>query len=57
MAWEEILAAARETRADLVVLGTHGRRGFAHALIGSVAERVVRLSPIAVPTARSRGAE
>lgn len=53
-AWEEILAAAAEARADLVVLGTHGRRGFLHAVLGSVAERVVRLSPVPVLTVRSR---
>jgi nucleotide-binding universal stress UspA family protein len=52
--WEQILAAAAEAGADLVVLGTHGRRGFAHAFMGSVAERVVRLSPIPVLTVRSR---
>jgi nucleotide-binding universal stress UspA family protein len=53
-AWEEILAAAAEARADLVVLGTHGRRGLLHAVLGSVAERVVRLSPVPVLTVRSR---
>lgn len=52
--WEQILAAAAERGADLVVVGTHGRRGFAHAFMGSVAERVVRLSPIPVLTVRSR---
>ncbi len=49
---EQILAAAAEVRADVIVLGTHGRRGFAHALIGSVAEKIVRLSPVAVITVR-----
>jgi nucleotide-binding universal stress UspA family protein len=52
--WEQILAVAAEVGADLIVMGTHGRRGFAHAILGSVAERVVRLSPIPVLTARSR---
>ena len=52
--WEEILSVATERGADLVVVGTHGRRGFAHALMGSVAERVVRLSTIPVLTVRSR---
>jgi nucleotide-binding universal stress UspA family protein len=47
-AWEEILAAAAEAKADLLVLGTHGRRGLMHAVLGSVAERVVRLSPVPV---------
>jgi nucleotide-binding universal stress UspA family protein len=49
---DEILAVAGEVRADLVVLGTHGRRGVAHAVMGSVAERLVRLSPIPVLTVR-----
>lgn len=53
---EEILAAAAEIHADLVVMGTHGRRGIAHAMIGSVAERVVRLSRVPVLTVRSGGA-
>ena len=51
---EQILAAAGDVRADLIVLGTHGRRGFSHAMMGSVAERVVRLSPVPVLTVRSR---
>lgn len=50
---EQILAAADEIRADLIVMGTHGRRGITHALIGSVAERVVRMSRIPVLTVRS----
>jgi nucleotide-binding universal stress UspA family protein len=37
---------------DLVVLGTHGRSGLSHALVGSVAEKVVRLSPVPVLTVR-----
>lgn len=53
-AWEEILVAASEVGADLIIAGTHGRRGVAHAFIGSVAERVVRHSEIPVLTARSR---
>jgi nucleotide-binding universal stress UspA family protein len=39
---QEILEHGREVGADLVVVGSHGRTGLAHALIGSVAERVVR---------------
>ena len=37
-----ILAAAKEWAADLIVMGTHGRHGLAHLLVGSVAEAVVR---------------
>jgi universal stress protein A len=37
---------------DMVVLSTHGRTGFSHALLGSVAERVVRASPIPVLVVR-----
>ena len=48
--WQEILALASEERADLVVIGTHGRRGFAHAVLGSVAEHLVRTSPVPVLT-------
>lgn len=43
-------AAAQD--ADLIVMGTHGRSGFAHLLLGSVAERVVRAAPCAVLTVR-----
>jgi nucleotide-binding universal stress UspA family protein len=53
-AWEQILAAAAVARADVIVMGTHGRRGFAHALLGSAAERVVRLSQIPVLTVPAR---
>ena len=42
IAWLEIVAAARATAADLIVMGTHGRSGVSHLLIGSVAEKVVR---------------
>jgi nucleotide-binding universal stress UspA family protein len=37
---------------DLVVMGTHGRTGISHLLMGSVAERIVRLSPVPVMTVR-----
>jgi len=50
--WEQILHAADEAKADLIVMGTHGRRGLTHVLLGSVAEKVVRLSPIPVLTVR-----
>jgi nucleotide-binding universal stress UspA family protein len=49
---EVILAMIREVGADVVVMGTHGRRGVSHLLIGSVAEHVVRHSPVPVCTVR-----
>ena len=51
-AWEEILAAATELQADLIVVGTHGRQGLSHLLIGSVAERVVRMARVPVLSVR-----
>jgi nucleotide-binding universal stress UspA family protein len=51
-AWSEIVAASGELKADLIVVGTHGRRGLAHALLGSVAEKVVRAAPCPVLTVR-----
>lgn len=49
---EEIVALARDERADLIVIGTHGRGGINRALLGSVADRVVRLAPCPVLTVR-----
>lgn len=46
-------ALAKEQQAGLVVVGTHGRTGLSHMLIGSVAERVVRHAPSAVLVVRS----
>lgn len=51
-AWDCIVTLADEVGADLVVVGTHGRTGLRRALMGSVAERVVRHSPVAVLTVR-----
>jgi nucleotide-binding universal stress UspA family protein len=48
--WEAILDTAAKVGADLIVIGTHGRRGIARALLGSVAEKVVRSSKIPVLT-------
>jgi nucleotide-binding universal stress UspA family protein len=51
---DAVLSVAGEIGADLVVLGTHGRRGFRHAILGSVAETVVRLCPVPVLTVRGQ---
>ena len=50
---EVILAVAQEVSAGLIVLGTAGHTGLAHALLGSVAERVVRLATCPVLTVRA----
>jgi nucleotide-binding universal stress UspA family protein len=47
---DEIVAAVLETKSDLLVIGTHGRRGVSHLLLGSVAEKIVRTSPVPVLT-------
>ncbi len=49
-----ILKQAAALRPDLIATGTHGRRGFEDWMIGSTAERVVRLAPVPVLTASSR---
>jgi universal stress protein A len=51
---EQIPRAVRRARADLIVIGTHGRSGLSKVLLGSVAERVVRLAPCPVLTVRGR---
>jgi nucleotide-binding universal stress UspA family protein len=48
----EIISAAHNDGVDLIVLGTHGRTGLAHVLMGSVAERVVRKAHCPVLTIR-----
>lgn len=47
-----ILTYAREHNVDIIVMGTHGRRGLNHLMMGSVAEEVVRMSPCPVLTVR-----
>jgi nucleotide-binding universal stress UspA family protein len=49
----EIVEAARGRKCDLIVMGTHGRGGFSHLMLGSVAERVVRTAPCPVLTVGS----
>jgi nucleotide-binding universal stress UspA family protein len=48
----EIIRYAKDNQMDLIVLGTHGRSGLRHVLLGSVAERVVRKAPCPVLTIR-----
>lgn len=47
-----ILNTAEELKADLIIMGTHGRTGLDHVLFGSTAEKVVRKSEIPVLTVR-----
>jgi nucleotide-binding universal stress UspA family protein len=51
---DRIVRAARSTRADLIVLGTHGRTGLGRVFLGSVAARVVTLARCPVLTVRAR---
>ena len=51
-----IVRVAQSKGIDLIVMGTHGRRGMGHVLLGSVAERVVRLAPCPVLTVREQRA-
>lgn len=46
--FEEILKVARDNVTDLIVMGTHGRTGITHMVIGSVAEKVIRNAPCPV---------
>lgn len=50
--WREIVQFAANVRADLVVVGTHDRKGLKRLVLGSVAEQVVRTAPCAVLVAR-----
>jgi nucleotide-binding universal stress UspA family protein len=53
---ESIVDAAGETGADLIVIGTQGRTGLSRLVLGSVAERVVRLAPCPVLTLKPAAA-
>ena len=52
---DEILAAAREWNADLIVLGTHGRSGVSRLVMGSTAESVLRRTPCPVLVVKETG--
>ena len=51
----EIARFASERESNLIVMGTHGRSGWKHLRLGSVAERIVRTAPCPVLTVRSEG--
>ena len=50
-----IIEEAAQRRADLIVIGTHGRSGLKHLLLGSIAERVVQKAPCPVLTVKAAG--
>jgi len=50
--FHEIIELAKNQHVDLIIMGTHGRTGFQHVLLGSVAEKVVRMAPCPVLVAR-----
>jgi nucleotide-binding universal stress UspA family protein len=52
--FEVIVKIAEEERADMILMGTHGRSGLNRVLLGSVAERVIRLAPCPVLTVRAK---
>jgi nucleotide-binding universal stress UspA family protein len=52
---DSIIETAKDSGADLVVVGTHARQGFQHVFLGSIAERVVRTAPCPVLTVRAEG--
>jgi nucleotide-binding universal stress UspA family protein len=54
VAHEQIVRAARRQRADMMVMGTHGRTGIARFFLGSVAARVTAMAPCPVLTVRGR---
>jgi universal stress protein A len=48
--YREIVKKSQQDKVDLIVMGTHGRTGMEHLLLGSVAEKVLRLAPCPVLT-------
>jgi nucleotide-binding universal stress UspA family protein len=45
---DQVVDAARNWKADLIVIGTHGRRGISRLMLGSDAEQILRLAPVPV---------
>ncbi len=56
-AYKELAHVAYKTKADLVLIGTHGRGRLEHLLLGSVAERVVRTAPCSVLAVKLEGSQ
>lgn len=54
-AFAEIVRMARERKADLIVIATHGRSGLSHAMFGSTAEKVIRKAPCPVLSVKYPG--
>ncbi|MGB3942159.1 MAG: universal stress protein [Candidatus Manganitrophaceae bacterium] len=52
--YQQILERCREGKIDLIVMGTHGRTGMSHLLLGSVTEKVVHLAPCPVLTVTAK---
>jgi len=52
--FQVIVDTAESQNIDLIVMGTHGRTGLTHVLMGSVAERVVRMAPCPVLVTRGK---
>jgi universal stress protein A len=52
---ETIVTTASQHQCDLIIIGTHGRSGVPHLLLGSVAEKVARTAPCPVLIVRSGG--
>ena len=55
--FEQILEMSQREAIDLIVMGTHGRTGLGHAMMGSVAERVARLAPCPVLMVKAPASE
>ena len=54
VAWEQLVRLARGQKAELIVMGTHGRTGLKRLFLGSVAERVIGNAPCPVLTVRAK---
>jgi nucleotide-binding universal stress UspA family protein len=55
--YQEIVKAAKQLRADMIVISTHGYTGLKHTIMGSTSERVVRHAPCPVLVLRAEAEE